>query len=92
MIWLARLRRRLADPRPTAGMLLICACAGMGLGATNEVVEFAATLLMPETNVGGYMNTGWDLVSNLIGATTAATWIWLSCRRTAEDWTRGEVP
>jgi hypothetical protein len=47
----------------------------------NEVVEFVATLLIPETNVGGYRNTGWDLVSNLIGATTAATWIWLSERK-----------
>ena len=42
-----------------------------------------ATLLIPETNVGGYRNTGWDLVSNLIGATTAATWIWVSERRRA---------
>jgi len=49
----------------------------MGLGALNEVVEFAATLLVPETNVGGYLNTGWDLVANAIGAATAALIIWL---------------
>jgi len=41
------------------------------------VVEFAATLAMPETNVGGYVNTGWDLVSNMTGATLAACGIWL---------------
>ena len=58
--------------QPTAGLLFLCACAGMGLGALNEVVEFAATLLVPETNVGGYENTGWDLVANMTGATTAA--------------------
>ena len=44
----------------------------MGFGALNEVVEFAATLSVPETNVGGYVNTGWDLVSNLVGCITAA--------------------
>ena len=42
------------------------------LGAGNEVVEFIATLVMPDTNVGGYENTGWDLVSNLIGTVIAA--------------------
>jgi hypothetical protein len=26
---------------------------------------------MPETNVGGYVNTGWDLVANTVGATVA---------------------
>ena len=34
-----------------------------------------ATLLVPETNVGGYVNTSWDLVSNLIGAIAAAIWL-----------------
>lgn len=57
---------------PTPGVLILCACAGMGFGALNEVVEFAATLLMPETNVGGYLNTGWDLVANLVGSSLAA--------------------
>ncbi len=45
------------------GFAVALACMGMGLGAANEVVEFAATRLM-STNVGGYENTGWDLVSN----------------------------
>ena len=58
-------------PRPTLGLLLLCAAAGMGFGALNEVVEFAATLVT-ETNVGGYANTGWDLVSNAVGAAVAA--------------------
>ena len=39
--------------------------------ALNEIVEFVATLLVPDTNVGGYRNTGWDLVANLVGATLA---------------------
>jgi uncharacterized membrane protein len=58
--------------RPTFGTLLVCVAVGMGFGALNEVIEFAATLLVPETNVGGYRNTGWDMVSNLVGTVAAA--------------------
>lgn len=57
---------------PTFGLLVLAATAGMGLGALNEVIEFAVTLSVPETNVGGYVNTGWDLVANSIGAVVAA--------------------
>lgn len=59
-------------PKPTFGLLILCVAAGMGFGAFNEIVEFIATLTMPSTNVGGYVNTGWDLVSNLLGAILAA--------------------
>lgn len=45
--------------------------AGMGVGALNEVVEFIATVVLPETNVGGYRNTGRDLIANLLGAAVA---------------------
>lgn len=45
--------------------------AGMGIGAVNEVAEFIATLVLPETNVGGYRNTGRDLIANLLGAAVA---------------------
>lgn len=54
--------------RPTPGLAVASFLIGMGLGAANEIVEFVATLTMPETNVGGYVNTGWDLVSNGVGA------------------------
>jgi hypothetical protein len=66
--------------RPTAGLMVLAATAGMGLGALNEVIEFIATLLIPETNVGGYLNTGWDLVANFIGAAAAAALIHLRGR------------
>jgi hypothetical protein len=56
---------------PTFGLVLLCAVAGLGFGALNEVVEFAATLMGP-TNVGGYFNTGLDLVANTVGAAVAA--------------------
>ena len=58
--------------QPTVGILALCVFAGMGLGALNEIIEFIAVLLIPETNVGGYENTGWDLVSNAVGAVIAA--------------------
>ena len=70
-----------APVRPTYGLMVLCAAGGMGFGALNEVIEFTATLLVPETNVGGYVNTGWDLVSNLTGTTIAATLIVLTGRR-----------
>jgi uncharacterized membrane protein YjdF len=58
--------------RPTTGALIAVALLGMGLGALNEVIEFVAVLSLPETNVGGYMNTGWDLVCNGLGCVAAA--------------------
>jgi len=61
--------------QPTFGVLTICAAAGMGFGAANEIVEFIAVLAIPNTNVGGYENTGWDLVSNFVGSVIAAVGI-----------------
>lgn len=60
------------DVKPTLGLLTLSAAGGMGFGALNEVVEFIAVLVLPNTNVGGYVNTGWDLVSNLAGCVIAA--------------------
>jgi hypothetical protein len=81
----AALRRRAGAVSPTFGLMILSAAAGLGFGALNEVVEFAATLLIPDTNVGGYRNTGWDLVANLFGATVAATIIWLHGRVTGDE-------
>jgi uncharacterized membrane protein YjdF len=64
------LRRRLVADRIAWFTVLVL--IGIGLGALNEVIEFAATRIMPGTNVGGYVNTGWDLVSNLTGASISA--------------------
>ncbi len=66
---------------PTFGLLTLCVAGGMGFGAMNEVVEFIATLTLPKTNVGGYENTGWDLVSNLVGGLIAAILIRLGSSR-----------
>ena len=68
-----------AKPRPSFGLLTLCVAAGMGFGALNEVVEFIAVLSLPDTNVGGYENTGWDLVANLSGSVIAALVIRMCC-------------
>lgn len=79
------LRPKLAPGyRMSVGLAVIVALAGMGVGAVNEVVEFAATLLLPETNVGGYRNTGWDLVANTIGSIAATVWVVFTTRNRAE--------
>lgn len=49
--------------------------AGFGVGALNEMIEFTATVLMPETGVGGFINTSLDLVSDFIGAILAMIYI-----------------
>lgn len=68
------------DPRPTLGLLTLCVAAATGFGALNEIIEFAATRIT-QTNVGGYVNTGLDLISNLAGALMAAAIIALRARR-----------
>lgn len=49
--------------------------AAQGIGAVNEVVEFAATHLRNATGVRGDQNTGRDLVANLLGGAVAGLWI-----------------
>lgn len=80
----AAIMRRTGIGTPTPGLMVLSASAGMGFGALNEIIEFVATLLVPETNVGGYLNTGWDLVANLFGATMAAVLIWRHGRVAAD--------
>lgn len=64
---------------PSVGLLTLAAAGGMGFGALNEVIEFIAVLTIPNTNVGGYINTGWDLIFNLIGCLIAAVMIRWRC-------------
>ncbi len=51
---------------PTIGTVTLALLAGNGLGAMNEVIEFIAAQTM-KTNVGGYVNTGGDLIANFLG-------------------------
>ena len=61
-------------------LVALVVLAGLGLGALNETVEFLTTLAHHGTHVGGYTNTGWDLVCNLIGG-VAAGWYLINARR-----------
>jgi hypothetical protein len=57
------------------------ALAAMGLGAVNEIIEFVAVLSVPETNVGGYINTALDLCFNAAGAVIAMVIVAVTRRR-----------
>ena len=67
--------RWLLGRRVTLAPAVLILLAGLGVGAVNEIVEFFATLLLPDTNVGGYLNTGWDLVFDLLGGIVAVSWL-----------------
>ena len=56
-------------------VVLVVVLAGLGLGAVNETIEFLLTLSHGGTHVGGYTNTGWDLVSNIAGGIAAALYL-----------------
>jgi hypothetical protein len=64
-----------AAPGHPLGTALIVCLLGQGVGAFNEVVEFGASHLLAATNVGGYENTGRDLVANLLGTAVAGWWV-----------------
>ena len=50
---------------------IIVFTAGLGIGALNEIIEFVTSCIVPESGVGGYLNTSLDLVADLIGALLA---------------------
>jgi hypothetical protein len=58
-------------PDARRAAILVSALGGLGLGALNETVEFLTTVVHGGAHVGGYTNTGWDLVCNVVGATAA---------------------
>ena len=66
------LRPYLISPYNKTTILVLVVMIGIGAGALNEVLEFLAVLFIPDTNVGGYVNTGFDMIFNLIGALFAA--------------------
>lgn len=67
------LLREGAERRTVVYLLVLL--MGTGFGAMNEIIEFVAVLTMPETGVGGYDNTMWDLAFNLLGAVLAVSWV-----------------
>jgi len=63
------------DTKKWISILIVIVMAGLGVGAFNEIVEFFATVVIPETGVGGYVNTSLDLVADLAGAIIALIYI-----------------
>jgi hypothetical protein len=70
MLW-ELLVRGAAKPSGRGQLVAVSLLAGLGLGALNETVEFLATLAHAGNHVGGYRNTGWDLVANLVAGVAA---------------------
>jgi hypothetical protein len=69
------------DVKGWTALSVILVAAGVGVGAFNEIVEFIVSSSVPESNVGGYINTCLDSVSDLIGATLAVVVVRLTNRR-----------
>jgi len=63
------------DLKRWTALSIVVVMAGLGVGALNEIIEFIATVIVPETGVGGYINTSLDLVSDMIGAIIAIIYI-----------------
>ena len=63
------------DIRTWTALSIVVVMAGLGVGALNEIIEFLATVLVPETGVGGYENTSLDLVADLVGAIGALIYL-----------------
>ncbi len=87
--WEAFSQSTLRDVRltPRAAALVVW-LFGMGVGALNEVVEFGISQVVEESNIGGYLNTGRDLVANLLGAAVGGV---IVARRVADPWARKTV-
>ena len=63
------LRHSLVNPERhpmSVGIVLIM--AGLGMGALNEIIEFLVSQCVPQSGVGGYINTSLDLCADLLGA------------------------
>ena len=70
---LAGMLKKPAENPIALGIVLVM--AGLGMGALNEILEFAVTIWVPQSGVGGYLNTSLDLCANLIGAILALVYI-----------------
>jgi hypothetical protein len=62
------------DRSARAVVFVAVVSAAMGWGALNEIVEWIATKLAEDTNVGGYENLARDLVANAVGGSVAGAW------------------
>ena len=56
-----------ASRNPVA-VSIVLVMAGLGMGALNEILEFVVSICVPQSGVGGYLNTSLDLCADLVGA------------------------
>lgn len=72
------LQRALTKPvRHRVAFSIVLVMAGLGVGALNEIVEFIVSAIVPESGVGGYLNSSLDLCADLLGALLALIYIHL---------------
>ncbi|MDD5705584.1 MAG: DUF2238 domain-containing protein [Kiritimatiellae bacterium] len=72
---LRTLTARLAAPGASKALLLtMTVLAALGVGALNEIVEFAAVACFSTDGVGDYFNNALDNVFNAVGALCALAW------------------
>jgi hypothetical protein len=65
-----------------AALSVVVIMAGLGVGAFNEIVEALVAAALPQSGVGGYVNTALDLISDFLGAIFAMVfikWRYLKC-------------
>jgi len=76
LVMYSLLKRPLAKPlqNPVA-VSIILLMAGLGMGALNEIIEFGVATAVPDSGVGGYVNTSLDLCADLIGAVLGLVYI-----------------
>ena len=70
------------NPNNKIKLSIFLVLIGMGLGAINEIIEFIAVIVLPQTGVGGYENTMWDIVFNTLGAIITASYIYIFKNKT----------
>jgi len=63
---------------PVRTQAVLAVLAGLGKGALNEALEFLAALHGGAVFVGGFENTGWDLVFDVAGCLGCAVFLVLS--------------
>jgi hypothetical protein len=62
---------------------VVIVMAGLGVGAFNEIVEAIVAAAVPQSGVGGYVNTALDLIADFIGAILAIIYIRLRFLKSA---------
>ena len=71
LMFLHLLREVVGIKTHVAFIAVVAVLASAGFSIINEIIEFTAVVMIPETGVGGYYNTVLDLIFNFTGAAVA---------------------